>query len=537
MTHVNFELMKELALVIDWNPAEEGLEPHVEIDVPKVQHAVKRYIKGAGHEKSFTSISKKTLYNTLKDHPMGNLILLAGGKIKMEELIELTKQGIQENKLYPFALDKAMGWVDASREVATEIYELRSSGAASFDLSKCILEVPTGGERSALNTILGSVKLPPIEELVSLAKGAGDAIKGAQEEARKQVKIAKGLKNDVENMQGQMATLLLKAETNSKPTILEASHDGTIPKGTTIMKKASEVFPELTFKTDFEVMAWEWEGVHPHVPEIDPSYIFREKELTRVLFAAVTNQRAYLQGHTGTGKTTLVEQAAARLNQPCIRTNFDSEISRMDLIGRDTLKTDEKGNVQSTFVDGILPKSMAQPCWFIADEIDFVRPDVAYVMQSALEGNGLRITEDGDRVVKPNPMFRMFATGNTVGQGDEFGMYQGARPQSIALLDRFTVWIKVDYLEKDQRETLIKRHAPTLKTEDVKTLSKYMDEHLEAFKQNDVVQPISPRGMLAVAKATTILGSLKEAMYMTILDRANAEDYATLKGIVDRVVA
>ena len=537
MTTKNFELMKELAKVINWNPAEEGLEPHVEIDVPKVQHAVKRFIKDKGFEEAFTKVSGETLYNTLKKHPMGNLVLLAGDKMSIEDLLSLTKEGVQSNKLYPFGLDKAMGWVDANREVAQELYNMRQSGVTDFDMSKCILEVPQGGERSALNTILGSVKLPPIEELVSLAKDAGDKIKNAQEQAKAQEKVAKALEDDMKNMQSTMADLLLKAEANNKPVTLDASHDGTIPKGTTIMKKASEVFPEIKFTTDFEVMTWEWEGVHPHVPEVDPAYIFREKELTRVLFAAITNQRAYLQGHTGTGKTTLVEQAAARLGQPCIRTNFDSEISRMDLIGRDTLKTDDKGNVQSTFVDGILPNSMAQPCWFIADEIDFVRPDVAYVMQAALEGNGLRITEDGDRVVKPHPMFRMFATGNTVGQGDEFGMYQGARPQSIALLDRFTVWIKVNYLEKEQRETLIKRHAPTLKTEDVKTLSKYMDEHLAAFQQNDVVQPISPRGMLAVAKAATILGDLKEAMYMTILDRANAEDYATLKGIVDRVVA
>ena len=155
-------------------------------------------------------------------------------------------------------------------------------------------------------------------------------------------------------------------------------------------------------------------------------------------------------------------------------------------------------------------------------------------MQSAFEGNGLRITEDGDRVVTPHPMFRIFATGNTVGQGDEFGMYQGARPQSIALLDRFTIWIKVGYLDAQNRKGLIKKHFPALSNDHVETIAKYTTEHLNAFEQGDITQPISPRGMLAVARATMIFNDPKEALYMTVLDRANSTDYASLKGLVDR---
>ena len=136
------------------------------------------------------------------------------------------------------------------------------------------------------------------------------------------------------------------------------------------------------------------------------------------------------------------------------RINFDSEISRFDLIGRDILIS-EDGKTVSKFVDGLLPQFMSTPTIACFDEIDFVRPDVAYVMQSALEGNGLVITEDGGRIVRPHSHFRMFATGNTQGQGDEKGMYQGARPQSLALLDRFTVWAKIDYLDAKQRRNLV----------------------------------------------------------------------------------
>lgn len=528
----NFEIKKELARHINWNPAEEGLEPHVEIDVQKVQHAVKRWLKAQGHEDALTKISGDTLYNTLKKHPMGNLILLVGDKITIEDFIGLTREGIQENKLYPFALDKAMGFVEGCREVSAEIYGIRESGALDFDMSKCVLEVPEGSERSALNAILGSVKLPPIEELVSLAKGAGDSIKAAQEEAKARVKEAKELRKDMDTMQSEMANLLLRAETAQKEITVEASHDGTIPEGTTIMRKASEVFPGVNFTTDFDLPCFNWDGFHPDVPQVDPHYIFREKELTRLLYGVVTNQRVYIQGHTGSGKTTLAEQAMAAMGWPFFRVSCDSEISRAELIGKDDLKD---GN--TSFIEGILPRALQSPGLICFDEIDFTLPDVAYVLQAVNEGNGLRLLEDGGRVIVPHPMSRICATANTVGQGDEFGMYQGARPQSIAFLDRFTIWIKVDYLEKQQREELIKRHVPTLKTEDVRILSQYMKEHLAAFEQNDIVQPISPRGMLAVAKAAALFGDMKEALQMTILDRANAEDFATLKGIVDRVCA
>jgi hypothetical protein len=239
---------------------------------------------------------------------------------------------------------------------------------------------------------------------------------------------------------------------------VEANSDGTIPRGTVKIIKAYEAFNITRAGRDafdFDVPTWDWADVHPHVPAIDADYIFRPFDLLRCLYGIVTNQRTYLHGHTGSGKSTLVEQVAARLNWPYMRVNFDSEITRMDLIGRDVL-INEGGVTTSKFADGILPQMMAGPYIGCFDEMDFVRPDVAYVMQRALEGGGLMLTEDGGRIVKPHRMFRIFATGNTVGQGDEFGMYQGARPQSLAMLDRFTVWVKVEYLNSTERKKLLK---------------------------------------------------------------------------------
>jgi len=313
--------------------------------------------------------------------------------------------------------------------------------------------------------------------------------------------------------------------------------DGTIPNGKIVMKNVGDVFPDLK-KVEMQVPVWEWDGVHPDVPAIDPHYIFREELLVKALYAIISNQRMYLQGHTGAGKTTLIEQIAAHLNWPFTRINFDSEITRMDLIGRDTLQ-----DGKSVFVDGMLPRAMSGPYICVFDELDFCRPDVSYVMQAALEGNGLNITEDGGRVVYPHEQFRMFGTGNTVGQGDEHGMYQGARPQSLAFLDRFTIWAKVDYLSDTERQNLVKRHFPMLAEEEINVIGKYTTEHLDAFEKAKVLQPISPRGMLAIARSVMFFNSIypkdkknmHRALTQTIVDRATEADAAVLKGLVDRV--
>lgn len=330
--------------------------------------------------------------------------------------------------------------------------------------------------------------------------------------------------------------LMLKPMTDE---VVEAA--GEIPNGCVTLEQACDVFSGI--KSKMLIPVWGWDSKHPMVPEKNPDYIFREEILMRALYALTTNQRMYLQGHTGSGKTTLLEQIAAHLNYPFIRINFDSEITRMDLIGRDTLVVKD-GVTLSNFVDGLLPQMMKQPCIGCFDEIDFCRPDVAYVMQSALENNSLRITEDGGREVKPHPMFRMFATGNTVGQGDEHGMYQGARPQSMAFLDRFTVWAKVEYLSEKERFSFIAKAAPELDEVVVTTINKYSTEHLEGFKDGKIMQPLSPRGMAAIATSTQYLLSvgkadvnkaLRQSLYMTVLDRASSSDLGTLKEIIDRV--
>jgi cobaltochelatase CobS len=328
-----------------------------------------------------------------------------------------------------------------------------------------------------------------------------------------------------------------------------------VPSGRVVYKKAYDIFNipvSLKDNFDFEMPTWEWykldkEGNevaadHPYVPMKDDKYIFRPKQLVMVLWALATNQKAWLSGHTGTGKSTLVKEVAARLNWPLIRVNFDSEITRLDLIGRDVL-SQEDGATTSTFIDGILPQAMQGPNILLCDEMDFVRPDVAYVMQRALENEGLLVTEDGGRIIEPHEMFRIIATANTAGQGDEWGQYQGARNQSMAFLDRFTVWIEVDYLKEKEEKALLKMKVDNISEDQATTIIKYVREHRSAFTGSEIVQPLSPRGVTALGKAVVTFSplykdekeGLRVALEATILNRANVQDKSVISGLIDRV--
>ena len=294
---------------------------------------------------------------------------------------------------------------------------------------------------------------------------------------------------------------------------------------------------------DYEVPVLKWKKPNTDVPEIDPNYVFRGNLLADVLYCILHNQKGFLSGHTGTGKTTLIEQVCARLGYPFKRVNFDSEITRLDLVGREVLHN-EGGNTVSKFIDGIIPQAVRQACVLCLDEIDFVRPDVAYVLQRALENKGFTVLEDGDRFIEPNPLFRIFATANTRGQGDETGSYQGARHQSLAFLDRFNVFTHVPYLSEDQEGGLLIRANPTLDEELAKQLVKFAQEVREAFRNGTIYMTVSVRGLLSCASMITYFMPLFEnnlnytlsfAITKSILNRCNAQDFQNISEIAQRV--
>ncbi len=507
-----------------------------------VRHTFDRFMKETEpklYEQVKTKFGK-TFYKLLEIVPPFGVLFVASGAVSTASFMNTLLEAPDDAQIIPNFV-KEEEFVQTLWGMYRHWQVFKTQGA--YDVSK--LGVPklpelSAEKRTTLDHVLKSFDVPAWTELEGFIKSSGRtqgqlaaAVERTKAEADKLIAAA-----NKEAREAQSAISRLSKELAEKPFVeAKVVGDGTIPNGKIVMKSVGEVFPDLD-KLKFQVPVWEWDGFHPDVPSIDPHYIFREDLLISALHAIISNQRMYLQGHTGSGKTTLIEQVAAHLNWPFTRINFDSEITRMDLIGRDTLQ-----DGKSVFVDGMLPRAMSGPYIAVFDELDFCRPDVSYVMQAALEGNGLKITEDGGREVLPHPQFRMFGTGNTVGQGDEHGMYQGARPQSLAFLDRFTIWAKVNYLDEKQRTDLLKRHYPSLADSEVSQVIKYSTEHLTAFGDAKVLQPISPRGILAVANALMFFNSvypgdkknLHRALTQTIVDRATEADGAVLKGIVDRV--
>lgn len=530
----------------------ENLVKEIELQDPEkwemkgkdVKHAFKRYIKNV-NPSGYEAIEKKfdkSFYRTLDLIPPFAVLFVASGAVSHEEFVKVVLEAPNDAQIIPNFIpeDKFVATLWAMYRDWKEFSEGYIPVGDLKDLGIPKLPNLTAEKKTTLDHLLSSFEVPKYSDIekfirtsaqtqTALAREVTTIKELSDKEVAKLKKETKELTNAISRMTKELA---------SKPfEDAKVVGDGTIPNGKIVMKNVGDVFPDLK-KVEMQVPVWEWDGVHPDVPAIDPHYIYREDLLVKALYAIISNQRMYLQGHTGAGKTTLIEQIAAHLNWPFTRINFDSEITRMDLIGRDTLQ-----DGKSVFVDGMLPRAMSGPYICVFDELDFCRPDVSYVMQAALEGNGLNITEDGGRVVYPHEQFRMFGTGNTVGQGDEHGMYQGARPQSLAFLDRFTIWAKVDYLSDEERKNLVKRHFPMLAEEEINVIGKYTTEHLDAFEKAKVLQPISPRGMLAIARSVMFFNSIypkdnknmHRALTQTIVDRATEADAAVLKGLVDRV--
>ena len=456
--------------------------------------------------------------------------------------------------VYTHVLGKGMATPMKVPKGSTAPYTTMKStkGKASKGESKMSKET----SEEEINEIVGQL----LEQVGKTSYGGGDpeAVAKLEEQHKKVLKKKdKALEEKVRTLAENSVKLTksMKAEQTlrekldaalSKPTVsLEpVVSDGTIPNGAITMVSVKKVFPDVAWDKDFEVPVWGWDGVHPKVAARDPNYIFRKEETTKVLYSILTNQRCYLQGHTGSGKTTLITQVAARLNWPVTVINLNSEISQMDLVGKTDITVDSEGKTTTKFTEGVIPQVMQGPNIVVYDELDYIRPDVAYVLQRQFEGNAFTILEDAGRVIEPDPNFRMFATGNTVGQGDEMGMYQGAREQSIAMLDRFTVWGRIDYLNKEEREQLISNAVPLLPSDCLSILGQYITEHLEAFTKSNILQPISPRGYIAVAEAAVGLskmnnktpqGNLNEALTMVVLDRCSSMDRAVISEIIQRV--
>jgi cobaltochelatase CobS len=261
-----------------------------------------------------------------------------------------------------------------------------------------------------------------------------------------------------------------------------------------------------------------------HVPPIDSAYRFDPSTTMAILSAFADNRRLIVQGRHGTGKSTHIEQVAARLNWPLVRVNLDSHISRIDLIGKDAIVLRD-GLQVTEYREGVLPWAYQRPVALTFDEYDAGRPDVMFVIQRVLEAEGRLTILDQNKVLRPHSSFRLFATANTVGLGDASGLYHGTQQLNQAQLDRWNIIARLDYLDEEEEAGVVLSKAPWMATEEGRKLVLQMVRTAEqtrtGFEAGDVSTVMSPRTVISWAENYRLFRDLEYAFETTFLNRCD----------------
>ena len=277
-----------------------------------------------------------------------------------------------------------------------------------------------------------------------------------------------------------------------------------------------------------------------YVPEIDPTYRFNN-EVTRAILAGFAyNRKVLVQGFHGTGKSTHIEQVAARLNWACVRVNLDSHVTRSDLIGKDAIILLD-GKQITSFQEGILAWSIQHPVALVLDEYDAARPDVMFVIQRVLEAQGKLTLLDQKRVITPNPYFRIFATTNTVGLGDTSGLYHGTQPINQGQMDRWNIIATLNYLPDAEEIAIILAKCPDYNTNKGKPIVKAMvamaNLTREGFRNGDISIVMSPRTVITWAENAQIFENVDTAFKMTFLNKCDETEKSIIAEYYQRCFA
>ncbi|RFB74990.1 cobaltochelatase subunit CobS [Methylovirgula sp. 4M-Z18] len=274
--------------------------------------------------------------------------------------------------------------------------------------------------------------------------------------------------------------------------------------------------------SDLEVPAFSQSD--PHVPDFDPDYLFDKETTLAILAGFARNRRVIVTGYHGTGKSTHIEQVAARLNWPCVRINLDSHVSRIDLVGKDAIVLKD-GKQITEFRDGILPWAYQRNVALVFDEYDAGRPDVMFVIQRVLESSGRLTLLDQSRVVHPHPSFRLFATANTVGLGDTSGLYHGTQQINQAQMDRWSIVTTLNYLPHDKEVDIVLAKNKPFRTKEGKDIVNKMvrvaDLTRNAFAAGDISTVMSPRTVITWAENADIFKDVGFAFRLTFLNKCD----------------
>ena len=299
-----------------------------------------------------------------------------------------------------------------------------------------------------------------------------------------------------------------------------------------------EVDVRATFGVDIDMKVPAFTDRDSHVPDLDPAYQF-DPETTRAILAGFAfDRRVMVQGYHGTGKSTHIEQVAARLNWPLIRVNLDSHVSRIDLVGKDAIVLKD-GKQITEFREGMLPWAIQRPIALVFDEYDAGRPDVMFVIQRVLEAQGKLTLLDQNRVIQPNKWFRLFSTTNTIGLGDTTGLYHGTQQINQGQMDRWSIVTTLNYLAHDVEAEIVLSKAASYNTvEGRRTISdmvRVADMTRNAFMNGDISTVMSPRTVITWAQNTEIFGGdIGLAFRMTFLNKCDELERGTVAEFFQR---
>jgi len=278
------------------------------------------------------------------------------------------------------------------------------------------------------------------------------------------------------------------------------------------------------FNIDTKMTAKGFEEKTDWVPEIDEGYIFDKDTTLSILAGFNHNRRVMVQGFHGTGKSTHIEQIAARLNWPCVRINLDSHISRIDLLGKDAIKLRD-GKQITEFQEGMLPWSIQNPVALVFDEYDAGRPDVMFVIQRILEVEGKLTLLDQNKVIKPHPSFRLFATTNTVGLGDVTGLYHGTQQINQGQMDRWHILSSLNYLDENQELKVVLSKVNEFNSnknkEILKNMIKLANLTRNGFENGDISILMSPRTVISWAQNYKIFKDIIDSFKLTFLNKCD----------------
>ena len=292
-----------------------------------------------------------------------------------------------------------------------------------------------------------------------------------------------------------------------------------------------------TFHIDSNLTVKAFKDKTDWVPEIDNSYVFDKHTTLAILAGFEHNRRVMIQGFHGTGKSTHIEQIAARLNWPCVRINLDSHISRIDLLGKDAIKLND-GKQITEFQEGLLPWSIQNPVALVFDEYDAGRPDVMFVIQRILEVEGKLTLLDQNKVITPHPSFRLFATTNTVGLGDMTGLYHGTQQINQGQMDRWHVLSTLNYLNPSLEFKVINSKLGNLKgaknIEMIKNMIKLANLTRSGFANGDISTLMSPRTVISWGQNYKIFKDLIRSFELTFLNKCDDIEKSIVKEYFQR---